>query len=1002
MSIAGRPDLVSFISNALRSLVVGRVCSVVGRKFKSACLDFESGISKRIGANLAKRIAVLCFCLFALSAVVRADDSVAPDAWTNPPKEARLRAYWWWLNSNVTKESITNDLEQMKAKGFGGAILCDAGGADQDGNANVPAGPAFFSDAWRELYKHALREADRLGLEISLNIQSGWNLGGPLVKPEDAAKKLVYTQTLITGPKAGPFELEKPKARDNWYRDLYVIAYPVKSDAKPNPAVGIKNWAEKAVYKSLSFSAPDTSMLLEENPPQASDDNIPTVQVLDLNSHIDADGKLTWNAPEGNWEILRLGCTIGDHSYVSTHSAGWKGYALDVFDTGAFQRYWDAVVEPLIADAGPLAGKTLHYLFTDSWEVEAINWTPSMADEFHKRRGYDLTAWLPVLAGRIVNDREQSNRFLYDFRRTLGDLAIDHHYVPFRDGAKKHNMEIHPESGGPHASPIDAQQCLGMDQIPMSEFWAESWTHRIGDANRYFVKQPASAAHTYGRPLVAAEGFTTIGPHWQETLWDNLKPSFDHACAEGLNRMVWHAFVCSPASMGIPGQQYFAGTHLNPQVTWWDKSTPFFLYLNRCQWMLQRGKFVADALYYYGDNVPNFSQLRSSDPAKLKAGYDYDVISADAILSRLTVKDGRLVLPDGMSYRVLVLPPRTAISLPVLRKIDQLVNAGATVIGPKPTQATGLTDYPKSDDEVKSIADRLWNGKTGAGRVISDKTAREALEADGIGPDMQYTSGGDKTSIDYLHRREDATDIYFIANRSRTPENLQFAFRSEGKSPELWDAVTGETRFATDYRIDGHNTTLPLTLGPFGSLFVVFEKPAASHPAIGKPNQTEPKPATTIEGPWTVHFDPKWGGPENVEFAELVSWPTRPEPGIRYYSGTAKYEHKFDLPPDSARKSLALDLGNVRELAEVFVNGKSLGIVWAPPFRVDLPKNLPATGNTLEVQVVNFWPNRIIGDANVPAADRLTKTNIRKLTKDTKLIDSGLMGPVQIMIKPEK
>ena len=234
-----------------------------------------------------------------------------------------------------------------------------------------------------------------------------------------------------------------------------------------------------------------------------------------------------------------------------------------------------------------------------------------------------------------------SNRFLNDFRRTMGDLAIDNHYRLFRDGAHRHGLLIHPESGGPHAVPIDAQQCLGFNDAPMSEFWAWSWRHRVGDANRFFVKQPASAAHTYGRKLVLAEGFTTIGPHWQETLWDNLKPSFDQALCEGLNLLVWHAFVCSPQEAGMPGIQYFAGTHLNPNSTWWSRSGPFFDYINRCQWMLQQGLFVADVAYYYGDHVPNFTQLKRTDPAKVLPGYDYDVVTEEVVLTRMTVQDGR-------------------------------------------------------------------------------------------------------------------------------------------------------------------------------------------------------------------------------------------------------------------------------------------------------------------------------------------------------------------------
>src|SRR6185312_1433507 len=305
---------------------------------------------------------------------------------------------------------------------------------------------------------------------------------------------------------------------------------------------------------------------------------------------------------------------------------------------------------------------------------------------------------------------------------------------------------------------------LGIGDFPMSEFWAASATHRTTDEARFFVKQPASAAHVYGRPWVAAESFTSIGPHWQETLWDNLKPSFDHALAEGLNRLVWHAFVCSPASAGVPGQQYFAGTHFNPNVTWWDESGPFIAYLNRCQALLQRGRFVADALYYYGDHVPNYAQGRASDPARVGAGYDYDVIPEDALLDRLQARGGGLVLPDGMSYRLLVLPEEPLISLPVLRKIRALVAAGATVLGRPPAGADTQAGQPAADAAVVAIARDLWGPALKAGRVIADRTARQVLEADGVPPDV-VCAGAPAGDYDTMHRRDGDADIYFVANR---------------------------------------------------------------------------------------------------------------------------------------------------------------------------------------------------------------------------------------------
>jgi len=1089
------------------------------------------------------RKALYWFCVavvvFSLSAGGAKADSL-DSGWESPPREARLRAYWWWLNGCVTPQAITRDLEEMKAKGFGGALICDADGSSQDGNERAPHGPDFFSPQWRKLFKYTLQEADRLGLEMSLNIQSGWNLGGPVVSADDAGKKLVWSEHRVTGPCEFRSRLPQPAHRDGYYRDAIVVAYPVKTVSvespevrvtassgqpahpvddladgnpetfwasgggqpgqgpspdrpewvdftftspvkinrvilRPRPMYGphkcrllvsddgrefrtvadltlpnprdervflvdltegkmfrlmifgaydrgslerprnvqicelrlsgpegewpraparrpITNWAEKAGYRPLHFSAPDTTPLLQEAEPIPGEEDVMPDQVIDLTDKLAEDGTLSWQVPEGTWEILRFGYTVSDRAYVSTCSQGWEGYALDVLDAGAFQRYWEAVVEPLLADAGALAGKTLKYLHTDSWEIEPLNWTPTLPEEFHRRRGYAITPWMPVLAGRIVGDRRASHRFLYDFRKTLGDLAIDNHYRLFRDNAHKHGLEIHPESGGPHAVPIDAQRCLGFNDVPMSEFWAWSWRHRIGDANRFFVKQPASAAHTYGRRLVAAEGFTTIGPHWQETLWDNLKPSFDKACCEGLNLLFWHAFVCSPEEYGLPGLQYFAGTHLNPNVTWWSKSKPFFDYINRCQFMLQQGLFVADVCYYYGDHVPNFAQHKRTDPAKVLPGYDYDVITAEALLTRATVQSGRIVLPDGMSYRVLVLPNHGVISLPVLRKVAELARDGATIVGPRPKESPSLSD---DEAEHQRLVAELWD----KGRVIANKTAREVLQGAGIPPDCEFIGGDAETDLDYIHRRMGEVDIYFVANRNPKPERVMAVFRVAGKAPELWDAVTGRRAFAEAYSEKEGRTAVPLEFPPCGAWFIVFRQPSAQHPPQKESIVLRWVTLREIPGPWRVTFDPRWGGPGRVLFEKLESWTDHPEPGIRYYSGTAVYEAEFTCTEQELSghdTHLWLDLGLVRELAEVFVNGRSCGVVWAPPFRVDLAGAVRAGKNELRIEVVNFWPNRIIGDASLPPEKRLTRTNIRKLTPDTALMPSGIFGPVQI------
>jgi hypothetical protein len=356
------------------------------------------------------------------------------------------------------------------------------------------------------------------------------------------------------------------------------------------------------------------------------------------------------------------------------------------------------------------------------------------------------------------------------------------------------------------------------------------------------------------------------------------------------------------------------------------------------------------------------------------------------------------VLPEGVSYRLLALPERTVISLPVLRKLKEFVDAGATIIGPRPMSASGLTGFPASDAEVKQLADELWGG----GRIVDGRTAREALKSLDVPPDFESESqDGTKPEINFVHRRDGETEIYFVANRSTNAVRLNCMFRVADKAPELWDAVSGQHRFAAAYVEEDGATKVPLTLGPCGSQFIVFREPAKMHPASAKQNEVAYVPIQELRGPWTVAFDPKWGGPTSVQFDRLVSWPARREPGIKYYSGTAIYRKDFEISDGLQNQSVKIDLGGVRELAEVKVNGQSCGVVWTPPFEVDVARALKPGVNELEVDVVNFWPNRIIGDQLLPKAERFTRTNIRRLTRRSPLMPSGLMGPVRLMIRKD-
>jgi hypothetical protein len=1091
------------------------------------------------------RIWMMGFLLTGLSAF----GSLSEQEFQTPPTWAGVRCWWWWLNSNVTKEAITRDLQEMKAKGYSGAMIFDAGGAEQRGNAQVPAGPLFASPQWIQLYLHALSEAQRLGLELGLSIQSGWNLGGPNVTTDFAAKQLTWSEVQIKGPCNYRQTLPKPPNRD-YYRDICVLAFPqkaynltdisftleagssqpeyppaavvdgkddtfwVSSGTEPGqgpsadnpqwlqftftqpvtvsglcikgragygprivrlqidgraplppfdledgalkkinldkksgqvfrilfeeaydlryptsprnvqvselvlldeqgnpiwasiPRPGIQNLALKTACQELGMSAPDCRFLLDDAASTEGEEDVQLHEIQDISASMSSDGTLDWSAPDGWWTVLRFGYTVTD-ARVSTSSGEWKGRVIDYLSRDAFDLYWNQVVDPLLAAAGSLKGTVLKQLETDSWECGGMNWSPGFADDFKKYRRYDPIPWLPVVAGKIVQSRQASNSFLADLRKTLGDCVADNHYAVFAQYAHEHGLQIQPESGGPHAGPLDAIKNFGKSDIIMAEFWSAS-PHRPNPENRFFVKQAASAAHIYGRQIVAAESFTTIGLHWNDVPWKHMKPSMDHEFCSGLNRIFFHTFTCSPPEMGIPGQEYFAGTHVNPQVTWWNHSYPLMQYINRCQYMFQQGRFVADVLYYYGDHVPNIARLKEDDPAGVLPGYDYD-ITDEVILAKLKVLGGRIQIPGGPSYHLLAMPDHGVLSLEALEKMNELLRQGGTVLCPPSRRLVSLVGGLEARLRFEQLADQLWgevSGKkgqraVGSGRLIWGITARQALAEDQISPDFEYTADGADPLLDYIHYTVKDTEYYFVSNQR--PQSVQAVcrFRLFGKNPQLWDPITGIVRPTLFAQSDGR-TEIRLRLNPYGSVFVVFtqQEPPAKSVA---PQQRQYSAGWTLAGPWQVRFDPRWGGPGDVRFDDLIDWTLHPDPAVKFYSGTAVYKKTFTMPQTfRPGQGVLLDLGRLEDvgIAKVILNGLDLGILWTPPFQADLTNAIQKGENTLEVEVVNSWRNRLIGDKDLPQKKRLTQTNIT-VRNDWKLQESGLLGPVQILLEQE-
>ena len=969
----------------------------------------------------------ICISLLSCSSVSNKSDSSSEDYsylkenFKTPPSEYGVNCWWWWINGNVNKAAITKDLEAMKSRNFQGAMIFDAGGHNQRGNKDIPAGPLFGSDEWNELFVFALDEAERLGLDIGFNIQSGWNLGGPRVTPEYTAKQITFSETVISGDQEVRKKLELPSSRKDFYIDIAVLAFPVGD--KNKMIEEISDLDLKLGYRELGGSAPDCRFLLTNsarNGEKSQDKTAFTVkkeEIIDLTSRLDQDGNLSWDAPEGEWNVIRIGYTC-TASHVSTSSEGWTGNVLDYMSKEAFDFYWDDVVEPIFKAAGDHVGETLKFMETDSWECGGMNWTDNFAEEFMNYRGYDIINYLPIVAGYVIEDINSSNAFLADFRKTIGDLVAYNHYARFQEYAHKYNMGVQPESAGPHAGPMDGIKNYGFSDIVMSEFWSPS-PHRPRPENRFYLKQASSAAHIYGKKIVGAESFTTIGPQWNDELWHDQKSAFDHEICAGLNRLYFHTFTCSPPEMGLPGQEYFAGTHVNPQVTWWDQSGPFIDYMHRTQLVVQNGKFVADVLYYYGDHVPNVFPFKHSDPAGVMPGFDYDV-SDETILLKLKMKNGKLVVPGGVEYRVLVLPDHNVLSMAVLEKVEKLLNQGAHIIGNKPEQLVSIVGGENEQKQYHLLVDKIWGKDAGEkgekeygkGNLAWGLTAREYLLSKDIPVDFNIIESESKTDYDYIHYTIGESEIYFVTNQSTDRKKINCQFRVSGLQPELWDALTGETRNAKAFYQSDGLTTVPLTFEPYGAVIVVFNKQIDKNKqGTVQSNHHDYNTVKSIEGEWEVSFDPKWGGPSSVTFPELIDWTLHPEEGIKYYSGTAVYTKAFnlDFAPQND-KHYFLQLGSVKDvgIAEVKINGMDKGIVWTKPFRVEISKELQKGENSLEITVVNSWYNRVAGDEILELENPYTSTNIiiahdfrGRSLEEIPLEPSGLLGPVTIKVADE-
>ena len=730
--------------------------------------------------------------------------------------------------------------------------------------------------------------------------------------------------------------------------------------------------------------------------------------LIDVTAMMAEDGTLNWEVPEGKWNVIRLGFSLtGRQNHPASPEA--TGFEVDKLNPEYVRNYFTNYLDQYKDATGGLMGERgLQYIITDSWEAGTQNWTDNMAAEFKTRRGYNLSPWLPVLTGKVVESAAASDLFLWDYRRTLEELVAEYHYDQATEILKERGMGRYTESHeGGRALIADGMEVKRTAAVPMSATWTPGGFGGNGPGvavrHKADVRESASVSHIYGQKYVAAESLTAIGTAWA---WSPrlLKPVADMMMANGLNRFVIHTSVHQPVDDKIPGLGLGPfGQWFTRHETWSEQAIAWTTYLARSSYMLQQGKFVADVAYLYGESH-NITDLFGNKLPNVPAGYEYDFVNADAVKNALKVENGTITSPGGAAYKLLVLDESAKVmTLPLLQRIKEMTNLGANVTGPKPMATPSLSDDPAA---FEALANELWSDSkgekvVGKGKVYSGFTLTEVLESLSIEPDFSYSKPSEDTELLYIHRQVDGTDIYWVNNRSDRVENLEARFRVSGKEAEIWHPETGATE-KVSYSIANGATTVPLHLEPNDAVFVVFGN-KAKQKIVSVPSIEETKLAV-INGPWEVSFESKVGTPFKANFETLSPWNENENNDIKYFSGSGTYSKTINIPAEwiSGEGKICLDLGEVENLAEVIVNGESLGIVWKKPFRIDIGSALNQGENLLQIKVVNLWVNRLIGDQQPEVEQALTYTTMPFYRADSPLKPSGLLGPVELVKRNSK
>lgn len=961
-----------------------------------------------------------------------------------PPDDARPGVYWYFMDGNLSKEGMTKDLESMKKAGIGSVVFLEV-------NVGIPRGHVdFLSKEWKDCFKHAVQECERLGISMILGIGPGWTgSGGPWVKAEESMQSLVSSVTHVTGGSKQTILLAKPdpmppyfgewaftpELKERWqefYKDVAVLAFP-RTDEK----TFVKDVQEKALYYRAPYSSvPSVKQFLSRDNDSTGlnpRDIVSVDKIVDLTDQL-ANGSVTWDVPTGEWTVMRVG--VRNNGAVTRPAPlSGVGFECDKADTTALMAHLRVFTEELFSLLGErdtLLSGGLKILHMDSWEMGAQNWTPKLRQEFKKRRGYDPQPYYPVYAGYIVGNKQISERFLWDLRQTMQELMLENHSLFVKAYAHKHGMRLSIEPYD--MNPMQDLELGASADIPMCEFWSPG-----GYNTSFSAVEGSSLANIKGQPVVPSEAFTAAGDGWKQHP-ASMKDQTDWAFAAGINRLTFHTFQHQALRDDLrPGMTMGPyGVHWDRNQTWWPYVDGYHQYVTRCQYMMQKGQTVADVLYLAPEEAPFVFRAPKSaldgDFLIDKRGHNFDACPP-SLLYTASVENGKIKFPSGMQYSLLVLPVFETMTPRLLEKIKSLVQEGAVLVGIPPLHAPGLTDYPACDQELSAKITELWGGKElpeglverayGKGLVYWGQDIK--IKEDNLYPDYQLTSGllskmnleddfrSDAGKVRYIHKKIKELDFYFVSNRTKESLTTTCTFRVAGKQPQLWNPVNGEIRNLPSFTEDGVCTSIDLSFDANQSFFIIFDgKP---RPVPGMKNFQLSKEIQKLDNTWLVTFDSKWGGPGQVEFTELQDWSQSPDDGIKYYSGTAVYHQSFNYS-QFLQKPVYLDLGTVKNIAKVWLNGKDLGVIWTNPWEVEITDAIKEGDNELRIEVTNLWPNRLIGDELKPydgivngqwpewllhgekrPGDRYTFVTFTHYTKDSPLLESGLLGPVRIVMK---